>query len=83
MFIGAKITNYFGLSLSINIINTRNIKELLTQTPHHITWFLAQHIYSILLTDMRYHMKKLMTDCIDDAAIRFTLPDSKNTPSFG
>ena len=25
MFIGAKITNYFGLSLSINIINTRNI----------------------------------------------------------
>lgn len=67
--IGAKITIYFGSSPSINIINTRNIKELLAQTTHHIAWFLAQHIYSILLTDMRYHMKKLMTYCIDDAAI--------------
>ena len=82
MFISAKITNYFGSSLSINIINTRNIKELLTQTPHHIAWLLAQHINSILLTDMRYNMKKLMTYCIDDAAIRFTLPNSKHTPSF-
>lgn len=65
----AKITNYFGSSLLIYIINTRNIKELLAQTTHHITWFLTQHINSILLTDMRYHMKKLMTYCIDDAAI--------------
>ena len=69
MFIVAKITNYFGSSLLINIINTRNIKELFAQTTHHITWFLAQHIYPILLTDMRYHMKKLMTYCIEDAAI--------------
>lgn len=59
-----------------------HLKELLTQTPHHITWLLAQHIYPILLTDMRYHMKKLMTYCIDDAAIRFTLPNGKHTPSF-
>nr|DAT41985.1 MAG TPA: hypothetical protein [Crassvirales sp.] len=28
------------------------LKELLAQTPHHITWFFAQHIYSILLTDI-------------------------------
>ena len=69
MFISAKITNYFGSSLSINIINTRNIKELLAQTPHYIAWFLAQHIYSILLTDMRYNMKKLMTYCVDYTAI--------------
>mgnify|MGYP004542222463 CR=1 FL=1 len=82
MFIGAKILNYFDSSLSINIINTRNIKELLAQTPHHIAWLLAHHINPILLTDMRYHMKKLMTYRVDDAAIRFTLPDSKNTPSF-
>lgn len=46
-----------------------HLEELLTQTPHHITWFLAQHINSILLTDMRYHMKKLMTYCIDNTAI--------------
>lgn len=59
-----------------------HLEELLAQTPHHIAWFLAQHIYSILLTDMRYHMKKLMTYCIDDAAIRFTLPNGKYTPSF-
>lgn len=83
MFIGAKITNYFGSSISINIINTRNIKELLAQTPHHIAWLLIHHINSILLTDMRYNMKKLMTYRIDGAAIRFTLPDGKNTPSFG
>lgn len=36
----------------------------------------------ILLTDMRYHMKKLMTNRVNDAAIRFTLPNGKNTPSF-
>ena len=82
MFIGAKITNYFGSYLSINIINTRNIKELLTQHPHHIARFLTQHIYPILLTDMRYHMKKLMTYCVDDASIRFTLPNGKHAPSF-
>ena len=82
MFISAKITNYFGSSLSINIINTRNIKELLAQTPNHITWLLAQHINSVLLTDMRYNMKKLMTDGVDDSAIRFTLPDGNHTPSF-
>lgn len=46
-----------------------HLKEPLTKTPHDITWFLAQHIYSILLTDMRYHMKKLMTYCIYDTAI--------------
>lgn len=59
------------------------IKELLAQTPHHIAWFLAQHINSILLTDMCYHMKKLMTYRVDYAAIRFTLTNGKNTPSFG
>ena len=59
-----------------------NIKELLAQTPHHIAWLLAQHIYPILFTDMRYHMKKLMTYSVDDAAIRFTFPDGKHTPSF-
>ena len=69
MFIVAKITNYFGSSISINIINTRNIKELLAQTTHYIAWLLAQHIYSILLTDMRYHMKKLVTYRVDDASI--------------
>ena len=82
MFIFAKITNNFGSSLLINIINTRNIKELLAQTTHHVAWLLAQHIYSILLTNMRYHMKKLMTYRVDDAAIRFTLPNGKHTPSF-
>lgn len=82
MFISAKITNYFGSSQLINIINTRNIKELLAQTPHYITWFLAQHINPILLTDMRYHMKKLMTYRVDNAAIRFTLSYGENTPSF-
>ncbi len=46
-----------------------HLEELLAQTPHHIAWFLAQHIYSILLTDMRYHMKKLMTYRVDDTAI--------------
>jgi hypothetical protein len=45
------------------------LKELLAQTTHHIAWFLAHHIYSILLTDMRYNMKKLMTDGVDDTAI--------------
>lgn len=59
-----------------------HLEKLLTQTPHHIAWLLAQHIYSILLTDMRYHMKKLMTDGVDDASIRFTLPNGKHTPSF-
>ena len=46
-----------------------HLEELLAQTPHHIAWFLAQHIYPILFTDMRYHMKKLMTYCVDNAAI--------------
>lgn len=59
-----------------------HLEELLAQTPHHIAWFLAQHIYPILLTYMRYHMKKLMTYCINDAAIRFAFTDSKHTPSF-
>lgn len=59
-----------------------HLEELLTKNTHHIAWFLAQHIYSILLTDMRYHMKKLMTYRVDDAGIRFTLPNGKNTPSF-
>ena len=63
-------------------ILTIHLEELLAQTPHYIAWFLAQHIYSILLTDMRYHMKKLMTYCIDNAAIRFTFTDSKHTSSF-
>lgn len=45
------------------------LEELLAQTPHYITWLLSHHIYSILLTDMRYNMKKLMTDGVDDAAI--------------
>ena len=71
----------FAASLHTLIFKIQ-LKELLTKTPHHVAWFLAQHIYSILLTDMRYHMKKLMTDGVDDAAIRFTLPNGKNTPSF-
>lgn len=61
---------------------TTHLEELLAQTTHYITWFLAQHINSILLTDMRYNMKKLMTDGVDDAAIRFTFTDSKHAPSF-
>ena len=57
-------------------------KKMLAKTTHHIAWFFAHHIYSILLTDMGYHMKKLMTYCIDDATIRFTLTNGKNAPSF-
>ena len=60
-----------------------HLEELLAQTPHHIAWFLAHHIYSILFTDMRYHMKKFMTDCVNDATIGFTLSNGKHTPSFG
>ena len=70
------------IDVFISISAFIHLKELLTQTPHHIAWFLAHHINSILLTDMRYHMKKLMTYCIDNAAIRLTLPNGKNTPSF-
>ena len=58
------------------------LEELLAQTPHHVTWFLAHHINSILLTDMCYNMKKLMTYRVDGTAIRFTLPDGKHAPSF-
>ena len=57
-------------------------EELLAQTTHYIAWFFAHHIYSILLTDMRYHMKKLMTDGVDYASIKFTLTDGKYTSSF-
>ena len=59
-----------------------HLEELLAQHTNHIAWLLAKHINSILLTNMRYNMKKLMTYCIDDAAIRFTLTNGKNTPSF-
>lgn len=58
------------------------LEESLAQTPHHITWFFAHHIYFILFTDMRYHMKKLMTYSIDDATISFTFSNGKHTPSF-
>ena len=60
-----------------------HLKELLAQTPHNIAWLLAHHIYPILLTDMRYNMKKLMTYCVNDAAIGFTLSNGKHTLSFG
>lgn len=46
-----------------------HLEELLAQIPHHIAWLLAHHINSILLTDMRYNMKKLMTYCIYDTSI--------------
>ena len=59
-----------------------HLEESLAQTPHHIAWFLAQHINTILLTDMCYNMKELMTNRVDDVAIRFTLSNGKNTPSF-
>lgn len=55
--------------VEITTLLTHKFEELLAQTTHHITWFLAQHINAILLTNMRYHMKKLMTDGVDDAAI--------------
>lgn len=58
------------------------LKKLLAKTAHDIAWFFAQHIYPILLTDMRYNMKKLMPDSIDDTAIRFTFSNGKNAPSF-
>lgn len=58
------------------------LKKLLAKTAHDIAWFFAHHIYSILLADMRYRMKKLMPDSIDDAAIRFAFSNGKNTSSF-
>ena len=79
--VSQKIHHFLMLKVETTTL-TIHIEELLAQTTHHIAWLLAQHIYPILLTDMRYNMKKLMTYCIDDAAIRFTLPDGKNTPSF-
>ena len=57
------------------------LKKMLAKTAHDIAWILAHHIYSVLLTDMRYNMKKLMPNGIDDTAIRFTFPYGKNTPS--
>ena len=77
-----KIYRFVLRLLNISFCGLYYLKELLTQTPHDIAWLLAHHIYSVMLAYMYYHMKKLMTDSIDDAAISFTFSNGKNTSSF-
>ena len=43
---------------------------------------MAPHIYIVLLTNVGYYVKKLMTDSVDGAG-GLAAADGKNTPSFG